>query len=77
MDVATLVGVIGAFGVVISAIIFGGDASPLIFLNPPSLLIVGVGTCMVVMIKFSLKQFIGAFKVATRAYLTKTNLPRN
>ena len=71
MDIATLIGVIGAFGIVIAAIVFGGDASPMIFLNPPSLLIVVGGTCMVVMMKFSIKQFIGAFKVATRAFLTK------
>jgi chemotaxis protein MotA len=71
MDIATLVGILGAFGIVIVAILIGGDTSPLIFLTPPSLLIVIGGTCMVVMMKFSLKQSIGAFKVASRAFTTK------
>lgn len=76
MDIATLLGVLGAFGIVILAIVFGGDTSPLIFVNMPSLLIVGLGTCMVVMIKFSLKQFIGAFKVASQAFLHSNESPQ-
>jgi hypothetical protein len=35
MDIATLVGILGAFGIVIVAILIGGDTSPLIFLTPP------------------------------------------
>lgn len=75
MDIATLIGVLGAFGIVIAAIVIGGDASAMIFLNPPSLLIVIGGTCMVVMMKFSLKQFIGALKVASRAFIKKNDSP--
>ena len=77
MDIATLIGVLGAFGIILVAIFTGGDTSPLIFLNIPSILIVGVGTFMVVMIKFSMKQFIGAFKVATRAFLSKNESPQD
>jgi len=75
MDIASLIGILGAFSIVTVAILIGEDTSPLIFLNPPSLLIVLGGTCMVVMIKFSLKQSIGAFKVASRAFTTKNESP--
>ncbi|TGD70832.1 flagellar motor protein PomA [Mangrovimicrobium sediminis] len=66
MDLATLIGMIGASVIVGLAIIMGGSA--LMFINIPSLLIVIGGTFLVVMIKFSLKDFLNAFKVATRAF---------
>ena len=73
MDLATLLGMLGAFAIVLAAIFVGGSA--LTFLNVPSILIVLGGTFFVVLMKFSLKQFIGAFKVATRAFLTKQEDP--
>lgn len=69
MDLATLLGMIGAIGIVLVAILFGGSA--LIFINIPSLLIVLGGTMLVVMIKFTLQQFLGAFNVAARAFISK------
>ncbi|MEH6467749.1 MAG: flagellar motor protein PomA, partial [Porticoccus sp.] len=51
------------------SILFGGSA--LTFINIPSLLIVFGGTFLVVMIKFTLKQFLGAFNVAGRAFTYK------
>ena len=62
MDLATLVGLLGAFGIILSAMIMGG--SPDMFINGPSLLIVLVGTLFVVLMKFTLGQFLGALKVA-------------
>ncbi len=69
MDLATLLGFLGAFGVVAAAVVFGG--SPTVFVNIPSILIVLGGTFLVVLMKFSLAQFLGAFKVATRAFIFK------
>ena len=69
MDLATLVGLIGAFGIVIASMLMGGTAS--MFVNVPSLLIVFVGTLFVVLMKFSLGQFLGAVKVAGRAFSSK------
>lgn len=69
MDLATLIGMLGAIGIVLAAMLTGGSA--LVFVNVPSLLIVLGGTFMVVMIKFSLSQFLGAFKVAARAFMFK------
>ena len=73
MDLATLLGMLGAIGVVLAAIMTGG--SPLVFVNIPSLLIVVLGTVLVVMIKFNLGQFLGAFKVAMRAFIFKLDDP--
>ena len=73
MDLATLLGMIGAIGIVLAAILTGGSA--LVFVNIPSILIVLGGTVMVVMIKFSLGQFFGAFKVALKAFMYKIDDP--
>ena len=74
MDLATLLGLVGAMGVVIAAIITGG--SPVMFFNIPSILIVLAGTMLVVMIKFNMGHFLGAFKVATRAFSNKDGKSR-
>ncbi|MCH8134585.1 MAG: flagellar motor protein PomA [Proteobacteria bacterium] len=69
MDIATLIGLLGAFGVVLSAIILGGSASN--FVNVPSFLVVIGGTFMVTMVKFSLSSFLSATSVAVKAFIHK------
>ncbi|WP_207060867.1 flagellar motor protein PomA [Motiliproteus sp. SC1-56] len=71
MDIATLVGLIGSFGVIISAIILGGNAG--VFVNPPSMLIVLGGTLLVVLMKFTMAQFIAATKTAAKAFMFRSN----
>ena len=73
MDLATLVGLITAFGIVLASIILGGSAG--MFVNVPSLLVVVGGTFGAVMMKFTLGQFLGAFKVALKAFLSKMDKP--
>ncbi len=75
MDLATLIGLIGAFGIITTAIVIGGSA--LIFLNVPSLLIVGLGTVMVVLMKFPLAHFFSAFKIAMKAFMHKPEDPQS
>lgn len=75
MDLATLIGLLGAFGIIATAIVIGGSA--LIFLNVPSLLIVGLGTIMVVLMKFPLAHFFSAFKIAMKAFLHKPEDPQS
>lgn len=70
MDIATLIGLIGSFAIVISAIVLGGSAGT--FVNPPSLLIVVGGALMVTLMKFTLGGFLGAGKVAAKAFMFKT-----
>ena len=69
MDLATLIGLVGAFVTVGLAIFLGGSAST--FVNTNSLVIVFVGTIMVTLMKFSLAQFLSAAKVAVNAFSHK------
>jgi chemotaxis protein MotA len=69
VDLATLIGLLGSFGIVVAAMVLGGSA--LVFVNVPSLLIVVLGTFMVVLMKFSMAQFLGAIKVAMKAFIFK------
>jgi len=60
-DIATIVGLIGGFGLVISAIFVGGSAGS--FVNFPSVMIVIGGTLCVTMICFSLGEMGRTVKV--------------
>lgn len=73
MDIATLIGLIGAIITVGATIVLGGSAST--FFNVPSLVIVVVGTLLVTMVKFSLGQFLSATKVAVHAFSNKIQPP--
>ena len=75
MDLATLIGLIGAFGIVLTSIMLGGSAGT--FVNTPSLLVVLGGTVMVTMMKFSLGKFAGATSIAVQAFLYKTSNPED
>lgn len=74
MDLASLIGILSAFGIVTFAL-FVGDSSPLIFVNIPSILIVVVGSLAVVLMKYTLAQFLGAIKVAGKAFKSKLDEP--
>lgn len=75
MDLATLVGLLGAFGIVSYAMLSGGSFG--MFVNTPSLLIVIVGSLFVVLMKFTLGQFLGAMKVAIKAFSFKMTQPED
>lgn len=75
MDLATLLGLVGAFAVVATAILLGGP--PEVFVNAPSLLIVVGGTALTVLIKFNLSQFLGSFRVAFKAIKPQAQKPQD
>ncbi|MEM7002682.1 MAG: flagellar motor protein PomA [Pseudomonadota bacterium] len=75
MDLATLIGLVGAFGIVVFSMLQGGSMD--MFVNTPSLLIVLVGSLFVVLMKFSLAQFLGAMKVAIKAFSFKLTAPED
>ena len=75
MDLATLLGLFGAFAVVVAAIFLGGSAG--MFFNIPSIFIVIGGTAMVVLVKFTLAQYFGAFKAALNAFKAKLEKPED
>lgn len=73
MDLATLIGLLGAVGIIAMAMVLGG--SVLLFVNVPSLLIVVVGTMFATLIKFPIGHFFGAFKIAMKAFFGKSDDP--
>lgn len=75
MDLATLLGLIIAFGFIFGAIASGGAVG--LFINTPSLLIVVGGSIAVVLMQFTLSQFFGAFKVAMKAFFHKSINPQD
>ncbi|MEE8430847.1 MAG: motility protein A, partial [Candidatus Desulfatibia sp.] len=70
MDIATIVGVISAFGLVLMAIFMGGGLN--IFINVPALMIVVGGTMGVTMINYPLKEVLGVLKVVRKALFSRT-----
>lgn len=73
MDLATLIGVVGAIGCIVTAILMGGQMGT--FVNGPSVMIVVAGTMAVVLMKFPLTNMLGAFGVAVKAFVHKSQQP--
>lgn len=74
MDIGTLLGIAGAFAVVISAVILGG--APMGFLDVPSALIVLGGGICVTIIMFPMKVIGSTIKVIGKCFMYKTEDPR-
>jgi chemotaxis protein MotA len=73
MDIATIIGLLGGAGLVLSAVILGGSAS--MFINVPGLLIVVGGSIATAFMKFTMAEVIGSIKVAMKAFLIKVAPP--
>ena len=73
MDLATLIGIVGALGAIIASILMGGEMS--MFINPPGLMIVVGGTAAVTLMKFPLSLTLGAFGIALKAFFHKVQKP--
>ena len=73
MDIATIIGLLGGAGLVLSAVIMGGSAG--IFINVPGLLIVVGGSIATAFMKFTMAEVIGSIKVAMKAFLIKVDSP--
>ena len=70
MDIATLIGVLLGSGLVMSAILLGGQA--VLFINVAGLLIVVGGCFSALFVKFPMKTVLLTFKVTAKAFLEKT-----
>ncbi len=73
MDLATIIGIIGAIGFIVMAMLLGGSLD--MFVDVPSILIVFVGSMFVVLSQFTLGQFFSAGKVAGKAFMFKSESP--
>lgn len=70
MDIATVIGLIGAF-----ALIFMAIDNIEMFINTPSLIIVVGGSIAVVLMRSTLAEFLGAVGVAMKVFLVKIDKP--
>lgn len=75
MDIATIIGIFSAFGLVVVAMASGGGLSW--FLDLPSALIVFGGVFGVVFIHYPLSDVFGVFKVVKHVFLKKKNNPND
>ena len=70
MDLATLIGLVGALSAISIAILMGGSA--VVFVDTPSLIVVVGGTLAITLMKFPLSHTLGAFHVAMKAFVHKS-----
>ncbi|WP_414830962.1 flagellar motor protein PomA [Alteromonas sp. H39] len=75
MDLATVIGMLGAIGFVVMGMVMGGSMA--MFINVPSILIVFGGTLFVALSQFTLAQFFGAGKIAAKAFMFKIDSPES
>jgi chemotaxis protein MotA len=73
MDIATIIGIILGFSVVVLAIVGGGGWQ--MFVNIPSLGITIGGMLCATLIHFSLPQFLGIFKLIKKTFVAKIPTP--
>jgi len=67
MDIASLLGLVGCFAMIIGAMIVGGGVAP--FVDVPSILIVIGGTFFAAMYTTPLATFLGSFGAMSKAFL--------
>lgn len=68
MDLATLIGILAGFGIIVAAIFVGGDLST--FVDVPSVLIVLGGGLAATLIRFPLSGILGAFALGGKIAFT-------
>jgi len=73
MDISTILGAVVAFGLVLAAMTNGG--SILLFIDPPSLMIVGGGTIGSTLIHYPFAEVIRALTVAKKTLFVKEQAP--
>jgi chemotaxis protein MotA len=69
VDIASIVGFIFAYVIIAGAIIMGGPFS--IFVNPPSIVLVIGGTFAVTLMRITLADFLGSFKIGLKGFFYK------
>ena len=73
MDIATVIGIIGGFVLIIISILIGSSINA--FINIPGLLIVIGGTIMSTLIMQKLNVVLGSIQVAVKAFFDKSDSP--
>lgn len=77
MDLATIIGLLGAFAMVIMAMVLSSNGDLMMFFDMPSVLIVAVGSHFVILMKYSMGQFLGAVKGGMKILNFKSEAPED
>lgn len=75
MDLATLIGIVGAIGFVVMAMLNGEGADIKNFYDVTSIFIVFCGSLFVLLANYTLAQFFGVGKVVGKAFFFKADSP--
>jgi chemotaxis protein MotA len=70
MDIATIIGLVAGIGILSTAILLGGEVS--LFVDVPSILIVGGGTIASTLINYPLADVVSVFGTLRNAFFHKT-----
>jgi chemotaxis protein MotA len=73
VDLATLVGILGAIGLLVMAMLLAGDI--MMFVDAQSVIIVFGGSIFVVLSNYNMGQFFGIGKVIAKAFMFKLEKP--
>jgi len=73
MDIATIIGILTAWGIIITAMLLGG--SLMLFVNVPSVLVVVGGTFGATLTRVTLGSFFGSFKIGLKSFMYKSTDP--
>tara|TARA_B100000446_G_scaffold139037_1_gene131466 strand:+ start:33 stop:788 length:756 start_codon:yes stop_codon:yes gene_type:complete len=75
LDIASLTGIVAGLGLIMSAILMGGDFS--LFVNIPGIMIVVGGTLSATLLTFPLNDVMSAFKAAVFVFSSKQDNPND
>lgn len=73
MDIATIIGVISGIGLIIGSILMGSGLG--LFINFPSIMIVGGGTLAATLVAYPLKEFLMVIKLFIKVFMFKITSP--
>jgi chemotaxis protein MotA len=73
VDIATIIGIFGALGLIVWAILMGG--SLVLFVNVPSLIMVVGGTVMAILTNYPLARVVGMISIIKKTVLAEANSP--
>jgi chemotaxis protein MotA len=73
VDIATILGVVGAIGLLIMAMMLSGDIG--MFIDAQSVIIVFGGSIFIVLSQYNLSQFFGMGKIIVKAFMFKIEQP--
>ena len=76
MDIATIIGLILGFGLILTSIAMGGGTGLAAFIDVPSIMIVVGGSIAALLINFPLKNVLGSMNVVKKCFLNKLPDPQ-